>query len=136
MLIPRKLEKKRIIAYFVIIGVMIGATAYLILANMNMGNNNGENIDASTQEMMRLGLQGAKPADDMVLPQVTSVSIRKDSPLKILDDPRFTILEENEFSVIEKSEVKMENVGRENPFEIRQTDKEEKQEGQQEAKQE
>jgi len=106
MLIPKKIDKKRLIIYFVVIGTMIGATAFLLLNNLKLSNQ--DDYDIGLDMMLDADMQ-ADPVAELVVPKAKS-----DSIIKILDDPRFQVLEESGFS---ESEIKQENIGKKNPFE-------------------
>lgn len=105
MLVPKKLDKQRLMVYFIIIGTMIGATAFLILKNMKVSKQ----AYPAGQEEPYLDAQ-MKPAESAAL-QVPAV--KKDGPMKILDNPRFQALKESNF----ETDMKQENVGNKNPFE-------------------
>lgn len=105
MLVPKKLDKQKLMIYFIIIGAMISATAFLILKNMRI-----------SRQTYPVGQEEAHP-DARITPTELSVpqipAVKKDGPMKILDNPRFQALKESNF----ETDMKQENVGNKNPFE-------------------
>lgn len=106
MLIKKKADKKKMMIYFAIIGVMVGATAFLILKNVKIGNDVADDPSIFAIDT------GVQPQENEVV--VPKINLEKDNPMQILDDPRFKGLEDVDFTENDQGRKK---VGRKNPFE-------------------
>jgi hypothetical protein len=111
MLVPKKIEKKKLIIYIIIIGVMLSGTGFFIYKNYSITTRkkaplisnppdlkSAEQLDLGASEEVGVGVEIEE--SDQIL------------DIDILSDPKFRALKDN--TVEKTSEIP---AGKENPFE-------------------
>jgi len=124
MLIPKKINKKKLILYFIIMAIMVGGTAFLIYQNYLITSKKSPVMDIPAETSDATSTRSNVPsASGYPTEQVRTISDSEktgDSTGKVSEILDISILNDNKFQALKKNIISQSadiEVGRKNPFE-------------------